>query len=108
MAPPLIYRQVMQAACATCGAEWFGPGAEKQARRHAGEQGHQVQLQILHRETINPVAEGCEPDYAPQVELSPTELDLSRHAARRAVSLFERPLMRSAPGQAVNQRQAVR
>lgn len=94
MAAPHIYRQVMQAACATCTAEWFGPGAEPVARRHASETGHQVQLQILHRETINPVAEGAAADYAPQVQLSSVEQRLSLDAARERVSLFEQPLGR--------------
>ncbi len=94
MAAPKVYRQVMQAACATCAAEWFGPGAETVARRHASESGHQVQLQILHRETINPVGEGAEPHYAPQVQLAPSEQRLSQAAVRERVSLFEQPLGR--------------
>jgi hypothetical protein len=99
MGAPTIYRQVMQAACSTCGAEWFGPGAEKVARRHGGDTGHQVQLQILLRETINPVGEGKEPDYAPQVELTANETRMSINAARERVSLFETPLARQAPKQ---------
>ncbi|HEV7344174.1 MAG TPA: hypothetical protein VGN60_00885 [Devosia sp.] len=89
MAAPLVYRQVMQAACSTCGAEWFGPGAEAIARRHGRETAHQVQLQILHRETINPVPAGVMPEPAPQVVLSRAEETLSVAAARERVSLFD-------------------
>jgi hypothetical protein len=99
MGAPTIYRQVMQAACATCGAEWFGPGAEKVARRHGSDTGHQVELQILHRETINPVREGGDADYAPQVALTANETRKSIEAARERVSLFEQPIGRQAPVQ---------
>lgn len=99
-----VYRRNLQCVCATCGAEWFGPTGEAAARTHASDTEHQVNLQILIKETINLVAEGAEPQYAPQVTLSTEELDLSRAAARERVSLFEQPLGRSGPGQLLNQR----
>lgn len=99
-----VYRRNLQCACATCGAEWFGPTGEAAARAHARDTEHQVHLQILINETINLVAEGAEPQYATQLTLSTEELDLSRAAARERVSLFDGPLGRSGPGRALNQR----
>lgn len=84
-----IYRQNLQCACATCGEEWFGKGGEALARRHAGDTGHQVQIQILHRETINPVAENAEPGYEPLAKPMPGERRASVAAARERVSLFQ-------------------
>lgn len=92
-----IYRQTMLAACSTCGAEWFGPGAETLARRHGSDTGHQVELQVLIRETVNAVSEMGEPNYAPPVKLSAEEIRMSVDAARARATLFEQPVGRRRP-----------
>ncbi|MET3925575.1 hypothetical protein [Devosia sp. 2618] len=91
------FRLNMQTACATCGAEWFGKGGEAVARAHAQSTGHQVQIQVLLRETLNPVAENGDPDYAPLVELTPTAKRLSLDAARERVTLFDGPINQRVP-----------